>query len=111
QSIYVLPPTELDDRIGATDRIGTPVHDIGCGYAASQLSVNIKITWIQNVSNGSHGRDIESELINGVGGNMGMAIDDARDYELPPGVNDFSTLRSRNIGSDGSYFSVSDQNR
>ena len=95
-------PSEFDDLILSTDRIGRTVKDIGGRQAACELSVERDVFGIDKVPDTNLGGDGLGSLVDtAIGGHVGVAVDETRaDFELGS-IDDGRTGGYLKIDADG----------
>ena len=77
QPARVLAPAQLDHLVLAADRIGAAVQHVGHGQAAGEVAINRHIGRIEHVLDAGHRADGGAALVDRLGGDVRVRIDDA----------------------------------
>ena len=94
QSLGVGAPAQLDDGVFAADGVGAAVQDVGGGDAAGQVAVDVDVIGVEHVFNAGHGANGHAALVDAVGGDVGVGVDDAGDDVEAGGVNHGGAARN-----------------
>ena len=104
-----LAPAQLDHDRLAADRVGAAVQDVGGRGAAGQVAIDIDVGRIQDVFHPGHRADRYAAFVDGVVGDVRVAVDDARRDELAGGVVDLRAGGNRHVGADRGDLPVANQ--
>ena len=97
-AVLIRTPYNRKDRTGAARMFAgqgyvVAVQDVRGGYATGQSTVDIRVLRIQDIFYAYHGRYRDTALVDAVGGDVRMAINNAWDYVLTVGSDDARTIR------------------
>ena len=101
-----LAPAQLDDRVGATDRVRAPVQHVGDRQAAGQVAVDVDVGRIEHIPDAGHRADGRAALVDVVGRDVRVRVDDARRDEQAGGVDHLGVGRDLDVGADGGDLAV-----
>src|SRR4029453_4724633 len=83
-----LAPPQLDDVVLAADRIRAAVQHVGRRHAAGEVAVDVDVGRVEDVLDAGHRADRRATLVDRVGRDVRMAVDDAGRHELAGAVDD-----------------------
>src|SRR4030095_8274872 len=73
----LLAPAQLDDRVAAADRVGAAVQHVGNRQPAGEVAIDVDVGGVQHVLDAHHRGHDRAPLIDGVGGDVRVGVDDA----------------------------------
>ncbi len=94
------PPAQLDDGVGAADRVGAAVEHAGHGDAARQVPVDVHVERVEHVQHVGHRADRRPPLVGGVLGDVRVLVHDARRDELAGRVHHLGARGHVEAGAD-----------
>ena len=90
----LLAPAQLDDRVAAADRVARAVQHVGDRDAAGELAIDVDVGGVEHVLDAHHRRHDRAALVDGVGGDVRVRVDDAGRDELAGGVDHLGARRA-----------------
>ncbi len=75
------------------------MEDVRRGDSARELAVDVDVGRIEDVLDSRHRRDRHAALVDGLGGDVRVSVDDARHHELSGGVDDLGVRGDRRRSS------------
>src|SRR5690348_13883892 len=91
--VGILAPAHLEDSTLAADRVGAAMQNIGRGDTARQRAIDLDVLRIEYIFDAYHRGNRDAAFVDAVGGNVRMAIDNARHDVLPARIDDLGALR------------------
>ena len=106
-----LAPAQFDHLVLAADRVGAAVEHVRDGQAAGEVAVDVDIGRREHVLDPGHRAHRRAAFVDRVGGDVRVAVDDARRDELAGGVDDLGAGGNRDVRADCRHFAVAQDDR
>ena len=88
------------------------MKNVGSGYAASQVAINVNVIGIEDFGDVCNGGNRDAAFVDATfNGDVRMAIDDARHHELTSGIDDGRILRYFDGRADFGDFAILNKDR
>src|SRR5262249_10161467 len=100
------PPAQLDHIVLAADRVGAAVQHVRRRHAAREIAIDVDVGRIEYVLDAGHRADGRAAFVDGIGGDVRVAVDDAGRHELAAAVHDVGARGNRDVrAADGGNLS------
>jgi hypothetical protein len=106
-----LAPAQFDHLILAANRVGAAVEHVRDRQAAGEVAVDVDVGRREHVLDPGHRAHRRAPFVDRVGGDVRVAVDDARRDELAGGVDDLGAGGNGDVRADCRHLAVAQDDR